>query len=149
MPHVLWLWMGVLTSPHQQNCFCCFWTFWSTRTHFVVENSSVHIWQPIFDRSPPSSFLQTLKNALLHVRLFLMQTSSGVVIFTSCSLGTNGLQLNHTHNMSLPDLELQYDQVSAVLPIIQRKYSNTANIISIFLVRTFSKKRMKSRRDEV
>jgi hypothetical protein len=58
--------------------------------------------------------------------LYLLQTSSGAVIFTPCSLGTNGLELNHTRSMSPSDLELQQDQVSAVLPITQRKYFNTA-----------------------
>jgi hypothetical protein len=42
----------------------------------------------------------------------------------SHSLGTNGLQMNQTRRMSLSDLELQYDQASAELPITQRKYSN-------------------------
>jgi hypothetical protein len=36
--------------------------------------------------------------------------------------------------MSLSDLELQYDQVPAVLPVIQRKYSNSALAFSIPLV---------------
>jgi hypothetical protein len=55
----------------------------------------------------------------------LMQTSSAATIFMPHSLGTNGMQLNHTRSMSLFDLEL-YDQASAVLPIIQRKYFNIA-----------------------
>jgi hypothetical protein len=54
--------------------------------------------------------------------LSLVQTSSEAVIFTPCSIGTNG-QLNHTRSMSPSDLELQHDQALAVLPIIQRKYS--------------------------
>jgi hypothetical protein len=45
--------------------------------------------------------------------LSLVQTSSGAVIFTSCSLSTNGLQVNHNHSMSPSDLELQHDQTSA------------------------------------
>jgi hypothetical protein len=51
---------------------------------------------------------------------------SVTTIFRPYSLDINGLQLNHTHNMSLSDLKLQYDQASAVLPIIQQKYSNIA-----------------------
>jgi hypothetical protein len=56
----------------------------------------------------------------------LVQTCSVALIFTLNALGTNGLQLNRTRSMSLSDLELQYDQASAVLPIVQRKYSNSA-----------------------
>jgi hypothetical protein len=41
------------------------------------------------------------------------------------------LQLNHTRIMLLSDLELQYDQASAALPIIKFKYSNT---VQIFLI---------------
>jgi hypothetical protein len=52
-----------------------------------------------------------------------VQTSSVVTIFMPHSLSTNG-QLNHTRSMSQSDLELQYDHVSAVMPIIQQKYSN-------------------------
>jgi hypothetical protein len=51
--------------------------------------------------------------------LSLVQTSSGAVIFTSWSLGTVGLQLNHICNMSPSDLEQQYYQASAVLLVIQ------------------------------
>jgi hypothetical protein len=36
--------------------------------------------------------------------------------------------------MPLPDLELQYDQASEVLPIIQQKYSNIADIFLISLL---------------
>jgi hypothetical protein len=65
--------------------------------------------------------------------LSLVQTSSGAVIFATCSLGTNGLQLNHTCSMSPPDLELEHGQSSAVLPIIQRTFSNIAhNFLSSF-----------------
>jgi hypothetical protein len=39
---------------------------------------------------------------------------------------THSAQVNYTRSMSLFDPELQYDQASAVLPIMQRKYSNTA-----------------------
>jgi hypothetical protein len=53
---------------------------------------------------------------------FLVQTSSAATIFTPHSLGTNWLQPNHTRSMSVYDFELQYDKVSAVLPITQRKY---------------------------
>jgi hypothetical protein len=56
----------------------------------------------------------------------LVQTSSKAAIFMPCSLGTKALQPNPTCNMSLSDPELQDDQASAVLPIIQHKYSNTA-----------------------
>jgi hypothetical protein len=38
--------------------------------------------------------------------LSVVQTSSGAVIFTPCSLGTNGLQLNHT--LSMLPLTLSY-----------------------------------------
>jgi hypothetical protein len=58
--------------------------------------------------------------------LLLLQTSSGAGIFTPCCLGTDGLQLNHAHSMPPSDLELQHDEVWAVLPVIQRKYSNIA-----------------------
>jgi hypothetical protein len=72
----------------------------------------------------------------------LKVTFSGAVIFTPCSLGTNGLKLNHTHSMSLSDLELQHDQTWAVLPIIQRKYSCVGrtflNLLCIFLIHPFT-----------
>jgi uncharacterized protein YbbC (DUF1343 family) len=54
-------------------------------------------------------------------------------IFTPHSLVTN-VQLNHTRSMSLSNLELQYDQTSAEMPIIQRKYSNIAMLLLIVLV---------------
>jgi hypothetical protein len=57
--------------------------------------------------------------------LLVLQTSNAVTIFTPHSLGTSG-QLNHTRSTSLSDPELQYDQASAVLPVLQRKYSNAA-----------------------
>jgi hypothetical protein len=41
-------------------------------------------------------------------------------------LSINGLLLSHTCSMSLSDLELQYDEASAVLLITQLKCSNTA-----------------------
>jgi hypothetical protein len=43
-----------------------------------------------------------------------------------CSVNINRLQVTHTHSMSSFDLELQHDQASAVLPIIQWKHSNIA-----------------------
>jgi hypothetical protein len=55
----------------------------------------------------------------------VVQISGVATIFTSHSLGTNEIQLNHTRSMLLPDLELQYGQALAVLPVIQQKYSNT------------------------
>jgi hypothetical protein len=87
-----------------------------------VADSSVHTWQSIVDGSLPLPFLQTPKKRTIARCLSFVQTSSGAVILTACSLGTNGLQLNHTHSMLPSDLELQHDQVSAVLLIIQRKY---------------------------
>jgi hypothetical protein len=71
----------------------------------------------------------------------LVQISSGAIVVAPCSLGTKGLQLNHTRSMSVSDLELQYDQASAVLPIIQRKYSNIAlpffNLLHMWTKRYF------------
>jgi hypothetical protein len=49
----------------------------------------------------------------------LVQTPSGAVIFMPCSLGTNGLQPYHTRSMSPSDLELQHNQVSVLLSVIQ------------------------------
>jgi hypothetical protein len=43
-------------------------------------------------------------------------------------------KMNHTRSMSPSDLELQHDQVSAVLPIIQRKYSNISLTFWISLI---------------
>jgi hypothetical protein len=74
------------------------------------------------------------KSAQLHVACPWCKTVVEVM-FTLRSLGTNGLHLYHTRSMSPSDLELQYDQASAVLPIIQRKYSNVALTFRIsFLV---------------
>jgi hypothetical protein len=42
------------------------------------------------------------------------------------STPTNGLTLNHNSSISLFDLGLQHDQVSAASPIMQRKYFNIA-----------------------
>jgi hypothetical protein len=44
------------------------------------------------------------------------------------------LQLNRALSMSLFDLELQYNQAPAVLPIIQQKYLNIAHTFLISLV---------------
>jgi hypothetical protein len=95
-----------------------------------VPNSSVHTWQPIVDGSLPRLFLQTPeKKAQLHVACPWCKSSSEAVIFTPCPLDTGGLQVNHTRNMSPPDLELQHDQASAGLPIKERKYSNIVRTI--------------------
>lgn len=51
--------------------------------------------------------------------LSLVQTASAAVIFMSCSLCINRLQMNHTRSMSLSDHELQHYQAPAVLPITQ------------------------------
>lgn len=48
--------------------------------------------------------------------LLLLQNCSLSVIFTPCSLSTDGLELNHTRSMSLSGLELQHDRAVAVLP---------------------------------
>jgi hypothetical protein len=74
----------------------------------------------IIPRQPASQKFYTTLPKSLH----LVQTSCVAIIFTPHSLGTNGLQLNHTRSMPLYDLEKQYDQAAAVLPIIQRKYYN-------------------------
>jgi hypothetical protein len=57
--------------------------------------------QPIVDGSLPLSSLQTHTHTKRTIigSLSLVQTSSGAVIFTPCSRGTVGLQLNHTRNM--------------------------------------------------
>jgi hypothetical protein len=44
-----------------------FKTFRSARTLFTVENSSIRTWQPVVYGSLPLSFLQTQKDAQLHV----------------------------------------------------------------------------------
>jgi hypothetical protein len=64
----------------------------------------------------------------------LVQNSSRAVIFTSRSLDTTWPQLNHTRSMSRSDLKLQHDPALAVLPIMQRKYSNVAIIFLILFV---------------
>jgi hypothetical protein len=43
-------------------------------------------------------------------------------------------ELYHTRTMPRSDLELQHDQVPAVLPILQRKYPNTEETSSVSLV---------------
>lgn len=48
-------------------------------------------------------------------------------------LGTKE-QPNHTLTMPRSDLELQHDQASAVLPMIQRKYPNIEETFAISLV---------------
>jgi hypothetical protein len=57
-----------------------------------------------------------------------MHGFSLAAILTPHSFGINSL-LNHTRSMSLPDLDLQYDQDAAVLPITQRKYFNTEDTV--------------------
>jgi hypothetical protein len=103
--------------------------------HFdpLMANSSVHTWQSVVNGSLPLSFLGTKRRTIASC-LSLLQTCSGAVIFTPCSLGTGGLQLNHTCRMSPCDLELQHDQVSAVLPIIKRKYSNILTFWISFVI---------------
>jgi hypothetical protein len=81
---------------------------------------SVNCW---WNLCPFHSFRHT-KKCTTACCLYMVDTSNTAVIFTSCSIGTNG-QLNHIHSMSPSDLYLQHDEVSAVLPIIQQKYSNT------------------------
>jgi hypothetical protein len=62
----------------------------------------------------------------------------GAAVFTPCSIGTNGLQLNHTRSMSQSDLGLQNYQASAVLPIIQRKYPDIALAFRMSFVNSHS-----------
>jgi hypothetical protein len=75
-----------------------------------------------------------IKNRIIAWFLSLVQPSVKAIIFKPCSLGTNGLQLNHTRSTSPSDLELQHDQDSPVLPIIQRNYSNISLTFLIPLV---------------
>jgi hypothetical protein len=90
------------------------------------KNSSVHIFQPfVIDFCPFYSSRQKKKDTIARC-LSWVKISSAAIIFTPYTLGINRLQLNHTHTMSPPDLFLQHDQASAVLPVIQRKYCNNA-----------------------
>jgi hypothetical protein len=118
----LYMWMGVLTCVRNNISLAAFKHF-DPLVHTSLWQTFLHTWQPIVDGSLPLSFLHTSRNAVACC-LSLVQTSSGAVIFTPCLLGANGVQLNHTRSMWPSDLELQHDQASAVMPMIQLKYCN-------------------------
>lgn len=57
-------------------------------------------------------------------RASVFGADSAATVFTPYTLGTDGQELNHTRSMSLSDLELQYGQASAVLPVTRQQHSN-------------------------
>jgi hypothetical protein len=64
--------------------------------------------------------------------LSLVWTSGGEAIFTSWSLSTKYTCELHLQHAS--DLELQYEQASALLPFIKWNYSNIMCTLWIFLI---------------
>jgi hypothetical protein len=84
----------------------------------------------------PVSFLETRTKNSTACCLPLVQTSSEAVIFTPGSPDIKGLQLNHTRSMSHSDLDIQFDQASVVLSVLQQKLPDTVltflNVLRMF-----------------
>lgn len=69
----------------------------------------------------------SVRKQVPHPQTILVQTSSAAAILRT-------RELNHTRTMPRSDLELQHDQASAVLPIIQWKYPNIEETFAVSLV---------------